>query len=75
MHIKFEWKYGNGNDKRGVARFKVGSRFHVVPFESYHTAMKVLDLLEHAHSAGESLASRADEKERQRVSDWLTIGG
>jgi hypothetical protein len=75
MHIKFEWKYGSDNNKEGVARFKVGSQFHVVPFESYHTAVQVFQLLKHAHAAGAALAGKEDEKERQRVTDWLTIGG
>lgn len=74
MNIKFEWKYGNGSSKEGIARFKVGENHHVINFDSYNTAAKVHQLLVRAYSAGEALGAGGVEKERQRVADWLTVG-
>jgi hypothetical protein len=73
MSIKFEWKYGN--NKGGIAKFKVGAKHHVLHLDSYDAAAKVYQLLMHAHAAGEAKGARSVEKERQRVADLLTIGG
>ena len=75
MKINFEWRYGQGSNKEGLARFKVGDSHHVIRFDSYATAAKVHQLLMHAHLAGEAKGSGMAEMERQRVADLLTIGG
>lgn len=75
MGIKFEWlkhPQQEGSTSKGIARFKIGEKYHHVNIASIASAMQLHKLLQHAHEAGviKGEESSATE-ERQRVSDLL----